>query len=939
VDGLILGTHNFTIVISDSSGNIASHTVFVHVDDTTSPVITNSPTDFTYEYGSSSNELSWTATDSHPYQYYLYQNGTQIIISDWISGTPITSNVDSLNLGTHNFTIVIYDSSGNIAFHTVFVNVEDTTPPVFTNTPADFAYEFGTSDNQITWTVTDHQPYQFFIFRNGSQIRMGTWDSGIQIIQNIDGLTLGNYNFTIIVYDSEGNKATNTVFVTVEDTIAPILIIIPSDFTYEHNTTGHDISWNATDSHSHILFIYQNGSLMDTFAWTSGSLITINVDSLDLGTYNYTIVFTDTEGNQAVHSVFVTVVDTTPPVFTVTSTDFTYQYGSTGNQLTWTMNDNHPDNYIIYRNGLEISSNYWANGEIISLNVDGLELGSYNFTILVTDTEGNYVTHTTTVSVVMDPAQPPIFTEVPGNYTFEHGTSEHNIEWVATDDDASTYQIHINGSQIASGSWNVNITIVFDISNLNFGIHNITIILYDLAGNSASHAVFVDVIDTTAPNFMNTDENQTIEYGTVNNEIFWTIYDTNPSHYIIYQNGLQIEFNDWIDMEEGIFLNIDGLVVNATHNFTIIIFDAAGNSNTHSIYISVVDTTSPELLFSTEDFSYEVGSTGQSITWEFFDLSADSYYIYLNGDLIQQDLWITNTLITLYFDGLDVGTHNISILVYDLFNNYNSHTVFVTVDQDTTPPMLQEYILLYSYEYGSTGNTLTWRVIDTNPDIYIIYINGIFVKEGEWAFNQTVYINIDGLNLGSHNITALFIDIYGNNASNMVEVHVIDTVKPVFTNTPENFEYVVGNTGNQLSWIVTDTFPNDYTIHRNGVLIDSGIWTSGNQISLGVDGLNVGIYNFTILVFDTSGNNASHSVFVTVINIETDGTSDENTDIETTPTESTTEDDPTTDEVTTQEEPSGPVLPALPLSYSFIWTIMALGLIMVTYFSRRNFKN
>jgi hypothetical protein len=263
---------------------------------------------------------------------------------------------------------------------------------------------------------------------------------------------------------------------------------------------------------------------------------------------------------------------------------------------------------------------------------------------------------------------------------------------------------------------------------------------------------------------------------------------------------------------------------------------------------------------------------------------------------------------------------------------------FVAVE-DSTPPEITSSPIDFTYEYGLTGNQLSWTVTSENPDQYYIYQNGVQIESNNWTTGTPISINIDGLALGIYNFTILLLDQMGNEVIHTVFITVEDTTSPIFTSSQDDFTYEFAATGNLLSWTVTDTHPQQYIIYRNGVQTISSSWASGIPISVNVDGLALGTYNYTILVSDTSGNNASHSVFVTVINMETDGTSDENTDIETTPTESTTEDDPTTDEVTTQEEPSGPVLPALPLSYSFIWTIMALGLIMVTYFSRRNFKN
>ena len=77
-DGLAVGAYNYTIVVSDSSGNSASDQVNIIVQDTIALVFTSTPADLTYELGSKGNSLSWTATDLQPNTYVIYRNGTLV---------------------------------------------------------------------------------------------------------------------------------------------------------------------------------------------------------------------------------------------------------------------------------------------------------------------------------------------------------------------------------------------------------------------------------------------------------------------------------------------------------------------------------------------------------------------------------------------------------------------------------------------------------------------------------------------------------------------------------------------------------------------------------------------------------------------------------------------------------------------------------------------
>jgi hypothetical protein len=77
-------------------------------------------------------------------------------------------------------------------------------------------------------------------------------------------------------------------------------------------------------------------------------------------------------------------------------------------------------------------------------------------------------------------------------------------------------------------------------------------------------------------------------------------------------------------------------------------------------------------------------------------------------------------------------------------------------------------------------------------------------------------------------------------------------------------DYVKGTTGNTITWTPSDAHPSHYMIYRNGTVVVLANW-DGSSITVEVDGLNVDIYDYRIVVYDTSGNWASDTVFLTVL--------------------------------------------------------------------------
>ncbi|MFX0064143.1 MAG: hypothetical protein ACFFC7_18380 [Candidatus Hermodarchaeota archaeon] len=170
------------------------------------------------------------------------------------------------------------------------------------------------------------------------------------------------------------------------------------DLTYEEGTTGHSLAWTVTDILPGSYSIYQNETEIASGDWTSGTVITQTVDGLVLGTYNYTVVVRDDAGYSTKNTAFVNVVDTTDPQIDSPS-DVSYEQGSTGHSISWTAIDSHPATFTIYIDGTEDSSESWTSGIAIIINVDGLTVGIYNYTIFVTDTSGNSANDTVIVTV------------------------------------------------------------------------------------------------------------------------------------------------------------------------------------------------------------------------------------------------------------------------------------------------------------------------------------------------------------------------------------------------------------------------------------------------------------------------------------------------------------------------------------------------------------
>lgn len=95
------------------------------------PMITDSPSDFTIDYGYTGVSISWTATDPNPNIYTIELQGSGMVVSPslWVSGIEITYNVpDGLATGIYSYFVNFTDDYDNFITGTIIMTVKEVTP-------------------------------------------------------------------------------------------------------------------------------------------------------------------------------------------------------------------------------------------------------------------------------------------------------------------------------------------------------------------------------------------------------------------------------------------------------------------------------------------------------------------------------------------------------------------------------------------------------------------------------------------------------------------------------------------------------------------------------------------------------------------------------------------------------------------------------------------
>ncbi|MFW9976340.1 MAG: ABC transporter substrate-binding protein [Candidatus Thorarchaeota archaeon] len=233
------------------------------------------------------------------------------------------------------------------------------------------------------------------------------------------------------------------------------------------------------------------------------------------------------------------------------------------------------------------------------------------------------------------------------------------------------------------------------------------------------------------------------------------------------------------------------------------------------------------------------------------------------------------------------------------FEDYDISDASFTAGSESIVDNLNPVIIgeeYHSISIDSTGNTFEWLAFDLNPLSFEIWYQGGLINSSEWD-SGFFEINCDESENGIYNYTLKVVDEREN--ENSMTTFVIAGVASPTIDHPDDITYLVGATDNVIVWTPYDTNPATYSIECNGTEIRSDIWILGS-ITVSVDGLSVGAYNYTLTVTDDDELTASDTVIVKVVAELTD---------------------PTDTSTTTSFEP--------PELLSLIITIAAMGVIVV----------
>ena len=815
-----VGTTTLVYVVSDISGNTASITITVTVEENEPPMAACVPGIVTLPLDATGNAVLTSGA---------VNNGSSDNCGiDSITVSPSMFDCTQLDIN-QMVTLIVTDFAGNKDSCTATVDVVDNLPPV-SICPADFETSTDVAGCSILASeimglelteiaagdpLTDPGQYNdncgVIMITYSLSGPSGATGSGPYPIPGGQEFTQGLTFVTYTFKDAAGNSSDCTFEITVKDLVPPVALDCPADITVNANTGGCFVLVNWTPP---------------TFTDNCpGNLTVTSTHSPNtfflFGTTQVTYTATDAAGNQGTCTFNVVVNDIQPPV--AKCMDFTASLDANGvvTVMPAQLDNNSTDN--CFYDYVTVDSVY-----------DCTRMGPNAYTLYIVDGSGNPDSATCILTIADDipGIKDPEITDCAG---FTPAVVELDAACTGTLD-AATYALNFTITDNTLNSM-PSCPLAFDVevdgsgfapaylwTCADAGVNTVTFRVSDVFGNTTVCTKTVTVNDVTPPTILNAPPDVTVECSTYDPDDFTTLgqitlADVTDACDDSCNTEITIAFADVTN--PGACDNAS--IVTRTWKVT----DAAGNVALHTQTISVVDTQAPVLSgiqtlvnleannqndappcvapYTVELLDSNVSDSCTPSGLSFFDIT---YAIQFPSGSVPAT---PGSSITQNFP---IGTSTVTFTVSDPCGNATQTTITVMVDDVDGPVVNEPFGSIFGNlqkvcdstftilnATGNCGNSFTWyrpfrdddnfldcsvyNVTETidNPSVQSA-INGSlpFVYTNPPLFNihPTTFFPI-----GQTTITYLATDAANNTTTCAFTVEVLDTEAPSI-NCPGN---------------------------------------------------------------------------------------------------------------------------------------------------------
>lgn len=342
---------------------------------------------------------------------------------------------------------------------------------------------------------------------------------------------------------------------------------------------------------------------------------------------------------------------------------------------------------------------------------------------------------------------PPVIT-ADAAISYEAGSAiPSNVDFIAA--------VHASATDNIDGS----IPVTADLSSLQMnvpGTYTVILSATDKSGNIATYNITVTVVDTTAP-VITADAGITYEGGSAL-----------PSD-AEFLAAIHASATDIVDGNVAVTTDLSRVQMNVPGAYTVVLSatDAAGNTATSNVTVSVVDTTAP-VITADATITFEAGSA----------LPTPQEFIALvNG--IAVDIVDGNVPLNANMGMIEAskpGTYNVELKAVDAAGNVATFNVDVNV-VDTTAPVITADAEI-TYEAGTA-------LPSEAEFLAAIHASATDIVDGDVAISAD-FSNVNMNTAGDYVVRLSAVDTAGNESTFDVVVHIIAGNESSNNNSADN---------------------------------------------------------------------------------------------------------------------------------------------------------
>jgi hypothetical protein len=822
------GITTVTWTATDAAGNSATCSFNVTVNDSTAPSIVSCGVTGTANVFTDPGFCSYTHHGSTWIPNVSDNCIDAVALAYSITGATSGSGTNSLNNVEFNYgmsTVIwtVTDISGNTATCSFNVLVDDQQAPIFANCGA------------LSDTFVNADPSSC-IYRQNSDV----WNASAvdlctttTLIYTLSGATIGtgttlnganlNLGMTQIVWtatDQDGNSATCSFNVTVEDTQAPQITCIGNQFQNvdagQCNYTKTGTGWDAIAS--------DNCTISSVLASLTGATTATGLSSLanvdfNLGTTTILWTATDGSGNTSSCSFDVTVSDNILPSVTSCGASGNQSVNADADECNFTKTGagwdaSTSDNCSVNSVLASLSGATSATGLSTLSNVD-FNLGTTVVVWTVTDGSGN--TSTCSFNVTVSDNQSPTFnlcgagtnqfvTTDLSSCTYQHQDDLWNAQ---ASDLCSATSLTYALSGATSGAGNSMNGQLF-----NKGVTLVTWTATDAAGNTATCSFNVTVEDVEIPSILSCGTGGLISIPS-NNGLCTYTQTSNIWNATASDNCGSVSLHyDLNGATSGSGSTLSGQTFNlGTTNVIWTATDASGNTATCSFDVEVTDQQMP-VITTCGGGSYVVQTSVSSCefiqetsAWDAFatdNCGAVSLGYVLSGATQGSGTSLSGA-------SFNLGLTTVTWTASDQNGNSSACSFTIQVN-DAQAPVISNCIGSQSAQFITDPGSCTFT--QPNASLDPIATDNCTILSGTCNLSGATlgtYSTLSGanFNIGTTYVQWTFSDQSGNTATCGYSVTVTDQEAPTLANCPGDIyiNTAPGQCGRIISWtppIVTD---------------------------------------------------------------------------------------------------------------------------------------